>query len=361
MIKTLKKLGGLFDLNQKKERLKAIERDLQNKDVWEDYKKSQSLNQEKSLLEKSLTQWKDFNHKFLSIKEMLTFIEEDPEEGESLLLDVTKELTSLKNVLDILHTQYFLSQKYDHCNCYVSIHAGAGGTESCDWVAMLSRMLMRYAQKNKFSTEILNTNDGEETGFKSIHFLVKGISAFGLFQSESGVHRLVRISPFDSGARRHTSFASVFTSPELEDSVNISIKTEDIRVDTYRASGAGGQHINTTDSAVRITHLPTGTVVQCQNQRSQHANKDQAMKMLRSALYKFATQEKKKEQDMISETKKSNEWGSQIRSYTLCPYQLVKDHRTGEESSQPNLVLDGDLDKFSRAFLKYRSEKKNGE
>ncbi len=263
-------------------------------------------------------------------------------------------------MLESLHTQHFLSQKYDQCNCYISIHAGAGGTESCDWVAMLSRMLMRYAQKNKFSTEVLNTNDGEEAGFKSIHFLVKGSNSFGLFQSESGVHRLVRISPFDSGARRHTSFASVFVSPELEDSVDISIKTDELRVDTYRASGAGGQHVNTTDSAVRITHLPTGTVVQCQNQRSQHANKDQAMKMLRSALYRFATQEKKKEQELAAETKKSNEWGSQIRSYILCPYQLVKDHRMGEESGQPNLVLDGNLDKFSRAFLKYRSENKNG-
>lgn len=337
-------------------RLKIIEKDLQKKEIWEDYKKSQNLNQEKSLLEKSLIQWADFDYKLLSVKELLTCIEEDPKEGEGLLLDVDKELISIKNLLNTLHTQYFLSQQYDHCNCYVSIHAGAGGTESCDWAAMLSRMLMRYAQKNKFNVEVLNTNDGEETGFKAIHFLVKGLNAFGLFQSESGVHRLVRISPFDSGARRHTSFASVFVSPELEDSVEIVIKADDIRVDTYRASGAGGQHVNTTDSAVRITHLPTSTVVQCQNQRSQHANKDQAMKMLKSALYKFASQEKKKEQDLISETKKSNEWGSQIRSYTLCPYQLVKDHRTGEESGQPNIILDGDLDKFSRAFLKYRSE-----
>lgn len=268
------------------------------------------------------------------------------------------ELKSIKNLLELLHTEYFLSQKYDTRNSYVSIHAGAGGTESCDWVAMLSRMLMRYAQKNKFSIEILNTNDGDEVGFKSIYFLVKGLNAFGLFQSESGVHRLVRISPFDSGARRHTSFASVFVSPELEDSVDVSIKPDELRVDTYRASGAGGQHVNTTDSAVRITHLPTGAVVQCQNQRSQHANKDQAMKMLRSALYKFALDKKKQEQDKASQLKKSNEWGSQIRSYTLCPYQLVKDHRTGEESGQPNLVLDGDLEKFSRAFLKYRSELK---
>ncbi|MBE8221197.1 MAG: peptide chain release factor 2 [Bdellovibrionales bacterium] len=361
MIKIQKRLGGLFDLDKKQNKLNKIEKDLQNKEVWEDYKKSQNLNQEKILLQKSLKQWKDFDYKFLSIKDLLDCIEKDQKNGESLLTDVTKELTSIKNLLSTLHTQYFLSQKYDDCNCYVSIHAGAGGTESCDWAAMLSRMLMRYSKKNQFSTEILNTNDGDEAGFKSIHFLVKGKNAFGLLQSESGVHRLVRISPFDSGARRHTSFASVFISPELKDSEDVNIKTDDIRVDTYRASGAGGQHVNTTDSAVRITHLPTNTVVQCQNQRSQHANKDQAMKMLKSALYKFAEQKKKKEQDMISETKKSNQWGSQIRSYTLCPYQLVKDHRTGEESGQPDLVLDGDLDKFSGAFLKYRSEKKNGE
>lgn len=320
----------------------------------------QILNQEKINLNKFLNKWDSFDYKFLSTKDLLNELEKEALSGadqdQELIKEVENELLDIKNLLDQLHTQYFLSQKYDDKNCYIAIHAGAGGTESCDWVAMLHRMLMRYAQKNKFSLEILNSNPGEETGFKSIYFLIKGLNAFGLFQSESGVHRLVRISPFDSGARRHTSFASIFVSPELEDSIDIVIKTEEIRIDTYRASGAGGQHVNTTDSAVRITHLPTATVVQCQNQRSQHANKDQAMKMLKSALYKFANEEKKKEQSASTENKKSNQWSSQIRSYILCPYQLVKDHRSQEESTQPKLVLDGDLEKFSRAFLKYRSD-----
>lgn len=333
---------------------------MQDKAVWEDYKKSQILNQEKINLKKFLTQWINFDYKFLATKDLLNDLKKESlgnqDQDQELINEIEKELVSIKNLLDQLHTQYFLSQKYDEKNCYIAIHAGAGGTESCDWVAMLHRMLMRYAQKNNFCLEVLNSNPGEETGFKSIHFLVKGLNAFGLFQSESGVHRLVRISPFDSGARRHTSFASVFVSPELEDSIDVVIKTDEIRVDTYRASGAGGQHVNTTDSAVRITHLPTSTVVQCQNQRSQHANKNQAMKMLKSALYKFASEEKKKEQSGSTENKKSNQWSSQIRSYILCPYQLVKDHRSQEESAQPKLVLDGDLEKFSRAFLKYRTD-----
>jgi len=240
----------------------------------------------------------------------------------------------------------------DANSAYLSINSGAGGTEACDWADMLFRMYTRYAQNSGFKVEILDISHGEEAGIKSATIQIQGPFAYGFLKAENGVHRLVRISPFDSNARRHTSFASVFAWPEIDDEIEIEIRTEDLRIDTYRSSGAGGQHVNKTDSAVRMTHIPTGIVVQCQNQRSQHANRDKAMKMMKAALYEREVEERNKLKDEVESTKKANEWGSQIRSYVMQPYQLVKDHRTGYETSQVQDVMNGDLDAFIKSYLR---------
>ncbi len=265
-------------------------------------------------------------------------------EAEQLLLQLEKLLAQLE-------VESLLSGKLDHNHAIVTINSGAGGTESCDWAEMLMRMYLRFAEKKGWQTEMFDLQSGDEAGIKSAAFEVVGDLAFGLLKAESGVHRLVRISPFDSNARRHTSFASVFISPIVDDDIEIDIKEGDLRIDTYRASGAGGQHVNRTDSAVRITHLPTKAVVQCQTQRSQHQNREQAMKMLRSKLYELELEKKRQEQANTEAQKADIAWGSQIRSYVLHPYKMVKDHRTNCESHSPNDVLDGDLDTFINEYL----------
>ena len=274
--------------------------------------------------------------------------EKDKDSFKQLKEDIKKLTQSFQQK----ETQSFLNKESDKNNSYLSIHAGAGGTEAADWAQILYRMYLRWAERQDFKTELLSISEGDSAGIKSVSCLIKGAYSYGLLRGESGVHRLVRISPFDSNARRHTSFASVFAWPEMDQNVEIPIKTEDLKVDTYRSSGAGGQHVNTTDSAVRITHAPTGLVVQCQNQRSQHANKDKALKMLKSALYKKELEKKDQEREQRESSKKANEWGSQIRSYVLHPYQMVKDHRTNKEHSVPKEVLDGDIDLFISAFLR---------
>jgi len=258
--------------------------------------------------------------------------------------------------LENLELKSFLSGPKDQNDCYVAIHAGAGGTEAADWAGILQRMYFKWAEQQKFSIDILSLSEAEEAGIRSVQFLIKGLFAYGYLQSETGVHRLVRISPFDANSRRHTSFASVFVWPDINDNINIIIKDEDLKIDTYRASGAGGQHVNKTNSAVRITHLPTNIVTQCQNQRSQHANRNQAMKMLKSALYNREEEKKRKEKELLESSKKANEWGSQIRSYILHPYQLVKDHRTEWEIGNPDTVLNGHLDPFISAWLKHKTQ-----
>ncbi len=258
----------------------------------------------------------------------------------------------LENEFKELETEKLLGHELDKNDAIISINAGAGGTESCDWANMLMRMFLRYAERKGFETEIFDIVDGEEAGIKNCTFSVSGPFAFGLCKSESGVHRLVRISPFDSNARRHTSFASVYVSPVIDDSIDIEINETDLRIDTYRASGAGGQHVNKTDSAVRITHEPTGIVVQCQTQRSQHQNKDKAMDLLKSRLYERELEEREKEKQQIEGTKSDISWGSQIRSYILHPYKMVKDHRTEFDYHSPDHVLDGDLDTFIQEYLK---------
>ncbi len=257
----------------------------------------------------------------------------------------------MKAELRQLEIQSLLTDPLDRSPALVTINAGAGGTESCDWASMLLRMYLRFCERRAWSTELHDVQEGEEAGIKSATFEVNGENVFGLLKSESGVHRLVRISPFDSNARRHTSFASVFISPVIDDAIEIVINPADLRVDTYRASGAGGQHVNRTDSAIRLTHIPTGTVVQCQSQRSQHQNRDTAMKMLKSKLYERELDERRKKLDEVESQKADIKFGSQIRSYVLHPYKLVKDHRTDFESHEPDEILDGNLMPFVEEFL----------
>ena len=279
-------------------------------------------------------------------------------EGEKVEPELERELTALQGEVDRLETETLLSGENDPRNAIVTIHPGAGGVDSQDWADMLLRMYLRWAERQGFQTEVNDYQPAEEAGVKSVTFTVTGSYAFGLLSSEIGVHRLVRISPFDQAKRRHTSFASVFVSPEIDESIEVVIKPEDLRIDTYRSSGKGGQHVNTTDSAVRITHLPSGLVVSCQNERSQHKNREKAMSMLRSKLYELELEKKREETRKIEDSKLDIDFGSQIRSYVLQPYRMVKDHRTNVEVGDVDRVLDGDLQPFIRAYLMARRGEK---
>jgi peptide chain release factor 2 len=280
-------------------------------------------------------------------------------EGESVNGDLQREISGLQALVDRLETETLLSGQNDARNAIVTIHAGAGGVDSQDWADMLLRMYLRWAERKGFQTVVYDYQPAEEAGIKSATFGVNGQYAFGLLTSEIGVHRLVRISPFDQAKRRHTSFASVFVSPEIDDSIDVVIKPEDLRVDTYRSSGKGGQHVNTTDSAVRITHIPTGLVASCQNERSQHKNRDRAMSMLRSKLYELELEKKREATKKIEDSKLDIDFGSQIRSYILQPYRMVKDHRTKEEVGDVDRILDGDLQPFIQAYLRMRRGEKS--
>ncbi len=280
-------------------------------------------------------------------------------EGENVSADLKRELDALRELVDRIETETLLSGENDARNAIVTIHPGAGGTESQDWADMVLRMYLRWGERHGFETVLNDYQPGEEAGIKSATFSVNGQYAYGLLISEIGVHRLVRISPFDQAKRRHTSFASVFVSPEIDESIEIVVKPEDLRVDTYRSSGKGGQHVNTTDSAVRITHLPTGIVVSCQNERSQHKNRERAMSILRSKLYEHEMEKKREISKKLEDSKLDIDFGSQIRSYVLAPYRLIKDHRTKEEVGDVDRVLDGDIDPFIRAYLRMRRGEKN--
>jgi peptide chain release factor 2 len=281
-------------------------------------------------------------------------------EGENVDADLRREIETLRKLVDRIETETLLSGENDARNAIVTIHPGAGGTESQDWADMLLRMYLRWAEREGFETVIYDYQPGEEAGVKSVTFAVNGEYAFGLLTSEIGVHRLVRISPFDQAKRRHTSFASVYVSPEIDESIEVIIKPEDIRIDTYRSSGKGGQHVNTTDSAVRITHIPTGIVAGCQNERSQHKNKERAMSMLRSKLYEHELEKKREVTKKIEDSKLDIDFGSQIRSYVLQPYRMIKDHRTKMEVGDVDRVIDGDLQPFIRAYLQMRRGEKKG-
>ncbi len=273
------------------------------------------------------------------------------ENNKAIITETLQNIISLKNKTKKNEIKCFLSNESDILDCYIEIHAGAGGTESQDWAEMLKRMYLKWAQSKNYKTNLISEHKGDEAGIKSTTFKIEGNYLYGWLKSESGIHRLVRVSPFDSGARRHTSFASVWVYPIIDESIQIDIKDKDLRIDTYRSSGAGGQHVNTTDSAVRITHLPTKIVVQCQNERSQHKNKETCMKMLKARLYDFEMKKKEKEAKNLESSKTDIGWGHQIRSYILHPYRLAKDNRTNFESSDPDKVLDGDLDDFLESSL----------
>ena len=294
------------------------------------------------------------DEKITAIASDLDTLFELAREGENVTGDLEREMKELSGYLEKLETQMLLGGENDARSAIVTIHPGAGGTESQDWAEMLLRMYLRWAERNRMETVITDRLEGEGAGIKSVTFEVNGENAYGLLQSEVGVHRLVRISPFDANARRHTSFASVFVYPQIDDEINIDIKPDDLRVDTFRAGGAGGQHVNRTDSAVRMTHLPTGLVVQCQNERSQHKNRASAMKQMRAKLYEFELAKKRVEERKLEDTKLGINFGSQIRSYVLAPYRMIKDHRTKLAVGDVDRVLEGDLDELIHAFLAWQ-------
>jgi peptide chain release factor 2 len=337
-----------------RQRLTEIEKQASDPTLWSNPQKSQQVMREKKRLEDMLANEANLIRHGDDISAYFDLARE----GESVDADLRREIDSLRQLVDRLETETLLSGENDARNAIVTIHPGAGGTESQDWADMLLRMYLRWAERQGFETVLYDYQPSEEAGLKSATFAVNGEYAFGLLTSEIGVHRLVRISPFDQAKRRHTSFASVFVSPEIDDSIDIVIKPDDLRIDTYRSSGKGGQHVNTTDSAVRITHIPTGIVAACQNERSQHKNKDRAMSMLRSKLYENELEKKREATKKIEDSKLDIDFGSQIRSYTLQPYRLIKDHRTKMEVGDVDRVIDGDLQPFIRSYLQMRRGEK---
>ncbi len=322
-------------------------------DFWDKVEISQQKMKDLKSLKSDVETYSKLKTQFEDIE---TLIEMAAEENDaSLIGDIEAELTEFEETLEKIRMKTLLSGEYDKDNAIVSLHAGAGGTESCDWASMLYRMFTRWAQSHGFTVEVLDSLDGEEAGIKSITFEVSGENAYGYLKSERGVHRLVRISPFNAAGKRQTSFVSCDVMPDIEDEIDIEIKDDDIRIDTYRSSGAGGQHINKTSSAIRITHFPTGIVVQCQNERSQHMNKDKAMQMLKAKLYLLKQQENAKKAEGIRGEVTEIGWGSQMRSYVMQPYTMVKDHRTGVETSNADGVMDGKIDLFINGYLKWMS------
>ena len=327
--------------------MQEIEKKASDPNLWSNPEQSQQVMRERKRLEGALATHADLNRRKDDVGAYL----ELAREGEDVSADIRRELDALRDMVEKVETETLLSGGNDENNAIVTIHPGAGGTESQDWAEMLLRMYLRWAERQGFEAVLNDYQPAEEAGLKSATFTINGQYAYGLLISEIGVHRLVRISPFDQAKRRHTSFASVFVSPEIDDSIQIEIKPEDLRVDTYRSGGRGGQHVNTTDSAVRITHVATGIVASCQNERSQHKNRERAMKMLRSKLYEFEMEKKRAATKKIEDAKLDIDFGSQIRSYVLHPYRLIKDHRTKVEVGDVDRVLDGDLKPFIRGYL----------
>lgn len=339
-----------FDLSSKNKQIEDYDKQTLEPDFWQDQKKAQQVIRAKNALKDIVDRYEELDLQLTSLND--TADELKSEFDEELMMIAEEEYMDMDKKFENFEIQVLLSHEYDQNNAILEIHPGAGGTESCDWVSMLYRMYTRYAEKHGFKVSVLDYLPGDEAGIKSVTFLVEGDKAYGYLKSEKGVHRLVRISPFDSGARRHTSFASLDVMPQFNDEIEIDIKPEDLIVETKRASGAGGQHINKTDSAVRMVHKPTGIVATCQNGRSQHENREECLRVLKSRLYQLEIEEQEKKIAQIKGVQSANEWGSQIRSYVMHPYSLVKDVRTGYETSQVQSVLDGDLDEFIFAYLK---------
>lgn len=340
----------LFDLKSMINRIQELEKNTMQEGFWNDNKTSSVVLQEMKYLKNKVEKFTKLQEELANLKELneLLILEED----NGLVKELLKNTNLLEINLEKFEIETLLSGKYDSNNAIITLHPGAGGTESQDWVEMLYRMYTRWANSNSYQVKELEYLEGEEAGIKSVTFLVVGENAYGYLKSEIGIHRLVRISPFDAGGRRHTSFASVEVLPEITDDINIEISPEELRIDTYRASGAGGQHINKTDSAVRITHIPTNTVVSCQTERSQIQNKETAMKMLKSKLLNLKEIEEKQKLEDLKGEQKEIAWGNQIRSYVFCPYTLVKDHRTNYETGNITAVMDGEIGEFIHSYLK---------
>ena len=343
----------IFDLEAKTARLQEIEQEILKPNFWDDNESAQKLLKERTALKSDLTIWENLRAEVEDAKGYLELARE--ENDEETLREISAKVTRVEQEVQAAEFKRMLGGENDPNNAIVSIHSGAGGTEAQDWAEMLLRMYLRWSEREGFQTEIIDYLPGEEAGVKSVTFTVNGDYAYGYLKAESGIHRLVRISPFDAGKRRHTSFASVFVYPEIQENIVVEINEDDLRIDTFRSSGAGGQHVNKTDSAVRITHLPTGIVVQCQNERSQHKNRAMAMKVLKARLYELKRKEQEEKMEQLHSTKKDIAWGSQIRSYILQPYRLVKDHRTNLEVGNVDAVLDGDLNPFIEAYLMKKS------
>lgn len=319
-------------------------------DFWNNPEEARSILKEKNDIEQLIAGWREKNNLLQDLNLLLAMVEEEGEDEETLE-EIERDIENLKTAVRDAELKMMLGEEEDHHSAIMMIHSGAGGTEAQDWTEMLLRMYVRWTERKRFRTRIVDYQPGDEAGVKSVTLTIDGAYAYGYAKAEVGIHRLVRISPFDTGRRRHTSFASVFVYPEVEDDITIEVNESDLRVDTYRSTGAGGQHVNKTDSAVRITHMPTGIVVQCQNERSQHKNKSMAMKVLKARLYEMMLREKDEKMKEMSKSKKQIAFGSQIRSYVLHPYKMVKDHRTNIEVGNVNRVLDGDIDDLIEAYL----------
>jgi peptide chain release factor 2 len=347
----LRNLGDSLDLSVKKQRIAEIQRYMEAPDFWDDVDRSQKMTRELKTLQDTEKEYSDLESRYEDIGML---IEMGNEENDPEAVDVVREsLDSLSTDLEKMRMKILLDGQYDNNNVILRLNAGAGGTEACDWASMLYRMYTRWAERHGFTVEVLDELEGDEAGIKSVTIQINGENAYGLMKSEKGVHRLVRISPFNAAGKRQTSFVSCDVMPDIKEDLDIEIKPEDIRIDIFRSSGAGGQKVNKTSSAIRITHYPTGIVVTCQNERSQYQNKDKAMEVLKSKLFMLKQQENEEKLSGIRGEVKDNAWGSQIRSYVLQPYTMVKDHRTGMAESNANAVLDGDLDEFIAAYLRW--------
>ena len=345
-------MGGHFDVSSKQEELKKLESQMNEPDFWNNVSLANDINKKHTSIKKELSTYETLNKSITDTEEYIDFITE--EYNEEFASDIENSLKDISEKLTELEINTLLNGEHDDSNCYLEIHPGAGGTESCDWASMLLRMYQRYCDKNDLDCVLIEEQAGEEAGIKSATLHIKGPYAYGYLKCEKGVHRLVRISPFDSNKRRHTSFASVSVVPEIDQTINLEIKEEDIRIDTYCASGHGGQGVNTTPSAVRITHFPSKIVVTCQNERSQLQNKEQAMQVLKSKLYNLELEKKEEELAKLKGISSSIDFGSQIRSYVLEPYKLVKDYRSNYEVTDADKVLDGDIKPFIESILKMK-------